>query len=151
MRYKFTNWRLIKKKRYKKKPLKNGDSKKGESVMDMSDKMEKYLNKKQVYKPVDTIDNVFSKAIDQADKDQAKYSKEIDKMLIRDGDGRIHELTDVQIIESEDGVGTMTYTAMHPHGGEGRQGYNKGKRKKRCPWCGKHFHDDYDNDDDEDY
>lgn len=28
MRFKFTNWRLIKRKRYKEKPLKNGDSKK---------------------------------------------------------------------------------------------------------------------------
>lgn len=36
--------------------------------------------------------------------------------------------------ESEDGAGTMTYTAMHPHGGRGRVGMNKGIR---CPHCGK--------------
>lgn len=104
--------------------------------MGNSDKMEKYLNKKKVYKPVDTIDNVFTAAIDKAKKDQSKYSKKMDKMLIRDAEGNIHEITDVQIVESEDGVGTMTYTAMHPHGGRGRQGYNKGLT---CPHCGKNI------------
>ncbi len=99
-----------------------------------TDKMEKYLNKKDKYEPVDTVDNLFKKALDQAQKDQAKYAKVMDKMLIRDEKGSVHELTDVQIIESEDGVGTMTYTAMHPHGGEGRQGYNKGTK---CPHCGR--------------
>jgi hypothetical protein len=101
--------------------------------MDMSDKMEKYLNKKTKYKPIDTIDNVFKRALDKSKKDTAVYKKKMDKMLIRDGDGNIYEITDVQIIESEDGVGTMTYTAMHPHGGRGRQGYNKGLT---CPRCG---------------
>lgn len=108
--------------------------KKGESAMDMSDKMEKYLNKKDTYKPIETIDNVFTRALDQAKKDQAKYNKKMDKMLIRDAEGMIHEVTGVQIIESEDGVGTMTYTAMHPHGGRGRRGLNKGLT---CPHCGK--------------
>lgn len=41
-----------------------------------------------------------------------------------------------KIEESEDGAGTMTYTAMHPHGGRGRQGYNKGMK---CPHCGKNI------------
>lgn len=101
--------------------------------MDMSDKMEKYLNKKKKYKSIDAIDNVFKQATDKAKSKQAKYSKKMDKMLIRDAEGNIHEITDVHIIESEDGAGTMTYTAMHPHGGRGRQGYNKGIK---CPRCG---------------
>ncbi len=100
--------------------------------MASQEKMEKYLNKKEVYKPVETIDNVFAMALDKAKKDQVKYSK----MLIRDENGNIHELLDVQMTESEDGVGTMTYTAMHPHGGRGRQGYNKGLK---CPHCGKNI------------
>ncbi len=102
--------------------------------MAISERVEKYLNKKETYEPVETIDNVFTRALDQAKKDQAKYSKQMDKMLIRDEQGIIHELTGVMVIESEDGVGTLTYTAMHPHGGRGRQGYNKGMT---CPHCGK--------------
>ena len=108
--------------------------KKGGFVMATDNKMEKYLNKKDTYKPVDTIDNVFARALDQNRKKTAKYSKKMDKMLIRDADGNVHEMIDVQIVESEDGVGTMTYTAMHPHGGRGRRGYNKGLK---CPHCGK--------------
>lgn len=99
--------------------------------MTTSDKMEKYLNKKTTYKPVNTIDNVFAKALDNAKKDQAKYKKKIDKMLIRDAEGYIHEFIDVQIVESEDGVGTMTYTAMHPR-------YRYGKNIK-CPFCNKNI------------
>lgn len=37
-----------------------------------------------------------------------------------------------KVNESEDGV--MAYTTAHPHGGRGRQGYNKGLK---CPHCGK--------------
>jgi hypothetical protein len=102
----------------------------------MSDKIEKYLNKKSKYKPVDTIDNVFRKSLDKNKKDTAVYKKKIDKLLIRDADGNIHELANVKIMESEDGAGTMTYTSMHPHGGRGRQGYNKGFK---CPHCGKNI------------
>ena len=102
--------------------------------MASSDQMEKYLNKKETYKPVEKVDNVFTRALDQAKKDQAKYSKKMDKMLIRDAEGNIHEIEGVHLIESEDGVGTMTYTAMHPHGGRGRRGLNKGLT---CPHCGK--------------
>jgi len=102
----------------------------------MSDKMEKYLNKKSKFKVMDTVDVIFRQAIDKAKKDQNKYSKKIDKMLIRDEDGNVHEMTNVKIIESEDGVGTMTYTSMHPHGGRGRQGHNKGIT---CPYCGKNI------------
>ena len=102
--------------------------------MATSDQMEKYLNKKATYKPVDTIDNVFSKNLDKAKKDQKSLGKKMDKMLIRDEDGNIFEIENVQIKESEDGVGTMTYTAMHPHGGRGRLGHNKGLK---CPHCGK--------------
>jgi hypothetical protein len=110
--------------------------KKGGCVMATKDQMEKYLNKKETYKPVETIDNLFQKTLDKAKKDQDKYSKKMDKMLIRDEKGSIHEITGVEIHESEDGVGTMTYTAMHPHGGRGRQGYNKGMK---CPHCGKNI------------
>lgn len=102
--------------------------------MATSDQMEKYLNKKTTYKEVDTIDKVYAKVLSKSDKDQKKYSKKMDKMLIRDQDGNISELENVSIIESEDGVGTMTYTAMHPHGGRGRRGLNKGLT---CPHCGK--------------
>jgi ElaB/YqjD/DUF883 family membrane-anchored ribosome-binding protein len=109
-------------------------AKKGGYVMETDSKMEKYLNKKSTYKPVDTIDNVFKKALDKSKQDTAKYKKKIDKLLIRDAEGNVHEMTDVLIIESEDGAGTMTYTAMHPHGGRGRQGHNKGLK---CPHCGK--------------
>lgn len=100
--------------------------------MDNSDKMEKYLNKKSKYKPVDTIDNVFTVTMDKAKKSQAKYSKKMDKMLIRDAEGNIHEVTNVQIVESEDG--TMTYFTAHPFGGRGRQGHRKGFK---CPHCGR--------------
>lgn len=98
------------------------------------DKMDKYLNKKSTYKPVDTIDNLFKKAMDKAKKDQSKYSKKMDKMLIRDAEGNIHEFNNVQIVESEDGV--MAYTTAHPHGGRGRRGYNKGLK---CPHCGRNI------------
>ena len=102
--------------------------------MTNSDKMEKYLNKKDTY--VETIDKVYARSLDKSDKDQKVFSKKMDKMLIRDEDGNIIELKGVQIAESEDGVGTMTYTAMHPHGGRGRIGYNKGMK---CPHCGKNI------------
>lgn len=100
-----------------------------------SDKMDKYLQKKPKYKEVETIDKVYVKAVDQADKEQGKKKKVVDKMLIRDE----------TVEESEDGVGTMTYTAMHPHGGRGRRGYNKGGAgcergcPVKCPHCGKEF------------
>lgn len=67
-----------------------------------SDKMNKYLQKKAKYKEVETIDNVFSKALDKADKEQGKNKKKMEKMLIRD-----EENTGIQMVESEDGV--MTY------------------------------------------
>lgn len=51
-------------------------------------------------------------------KSKYKKIKTIDKILLKD---------------SEDGAGTMTYTAMHPHGGRGRIGMNKGIV---CPRCG---------------
>ena len=106
--------------------------KKGGFAME-SDKMEKYLNKKDKYKSVETIDNVFKKELDRNKKSTDKYVKQMEKMLIRDDQGNVMEISDVQILESEDGVGTMTYTAMHPHGGRGRIGYNKGIK---CPYCG---------------
>jgi hypothetical protein len=62
-----------------------------------SDNMDKYLQKKPKYKEVETIDKVYSKALDKADKEQGKKKKKMDKMLIRDD----------KIDESEDGV--MTY------------------------------------------
>ena len=97
--------------------------KKGGFVMATSDQMEKYLNKKNKYKEVETMDKVYARSLEKS------------KMLIRDSDGNVvMELDGVIITESEDGVGTMTYTAMHPHGGRGRQGYNKGLK---CPHCGK--------------
>lgn len=111
-------------------------TKRGGYVMATDNKMEKYLNKKSTYVPVEKIDNVFAKALDANKKKTAKFAKKMDKMLIRDAEGNVHEMTDVLVIESEDGVGTMTYTAMHPHGGRGRQGYNKGFK---CPHCGKNI------------
>jgi len=54
--------------------------------------------------------------------DKAKIDKYLDK--------------EKEVNESEDGAGTMTYTAMHPHGGRGRQGHNKGMK---CPHCGKNI------------
>jgi len=99
--------------------------------MEMSDKIEKYLNKKKEYKPVDTIDNVFKQVMDKSKKDQDKYSKKVAKMLIRDAEGNIYEFNDLKLVESEDGV--MAYLTAHPHGGRGRQGYNKGIT---CPRCG---------------
>lgn len=93
------------------------------------DKVDKYLNKKSNYKRVDTIDNLYQKTLDQADKDQKKNKKKMDKMLIRDENNEIYECENVEIIESEDGVGTMTYTAMHPR-------YRYGKNIT-CPFCNK--------------
>ena len=91
--------------------------------MATTNQMEKYLNKKDKYKEVETMDKVYAKSLEKA------------KMLIRDSEGNvIFEGTVVN--ESEDGAGTMTYTAMHPHGGRGRQGYNKGLK---CPHCGKNI------------
>ena len=66
-----------------------------------SDKMDKYLQKKPKYKEVETMDKVFAKALDKADKEQGKNKKKMEKMLIRDEEDRI------QMVESEDGV--MTY------------------------------------------
>jgi len=66
-----------------------------------SDKMDKYLQKKPKYKEVETMDKVFAKAIDKADKEQGKNKKKMEKMLIRD------EKDGIQMVESEDGV--MTY------------------------------------------
>lgn len=43
-------------------------------------------------------------------------------------------LDDGKINESE--AGSMAYTTAHPHGGRGRQGYNKGIT---CPHCGKNI------------
>jgi len=48
--------------------------------------------------------------------------KKIEKYLVK------------KIDESEDGA--MGYTTAHPHGGRGRQGYNKGLK---CPHCGKNI------------
>lgn len=97
--------------------------------------MNKYLNKKSTYKPVDDISNLFAKTLDKAKKDQAAYSKKMDKMLIRDENGNIiFEFNEGVIVESEDGV--MAYTTAHPHGGRGREGYNKGIV---CPYCGKNI------------
>jgi len=94
--------------------------------------IDKYLNKKEKYEPVDDISNLFRKTLDKAKKDQATYSKKMDKMLIRDENGKIiFEFNEGVIVESEDGV--MAYTTAHPHGGRGRQGYNKGIV---CPNCG---------------
>lgn len=73
-----------------------------EGIMATSDQMSKYLQKKDTYKAVDTIDKVYKKALDKADKDQKKNKKKMDKLLIRDNDGR-----EILIKESEDGV--MTY------------------------------------------
>jgi hypothetical protein len=95
------------------------------------DKVDKYLNKKSTYKRVDTVDNLYQKSLDQADKDQKKFKKKMDKMLIRDQDGNVIFEGEV-VRESEDGV--MAYTTAHPHGGRGRKGYNKGIT---CPHCGK--------------
>lgn len=68
-----------------------------------SDKMDKYLQKKPKYKEVETIDKVYAKSLDKADKEQGKNKKKMEKMLIRDEE----EETGIQIKESEDGV--MTY------------------------------------------
>ena len=103
--------------------------------MATSDQMDKYLNKKSTY-DVETIDKLFKKNLDKSKMDTKKGKKKVEKMLIRDQDGNEFELDGVTIAESEDGVGTMTYTAMHPHGGRGRQGYNKGLK---CPHCGKNI------------
>lgn len=51
-----------------------------------------------------------------------KNSKIVEKYLIKKE----------SVNESEDGA--MGYLTAHPHGGRGRQGYNKGFR---CPHCGK--------------
>jgi hypothetical protein len=67
-----------------------------------SDKMDKYLQKKPTYKEVETIDKVYARSLDKADKDQGKNKKKMEKMLIRD-----EEETGIQMVESEDGV--MTY------------------------------------------
>ena len=66
-----------------------------------SDKMDKYLQKKPKYTEVETIDKVYARSLDKADKDQGKKKNKIEKMLIRDDDKGI------QMVESEDGV--MTY------------------------------------------
>lgn len=68
-----------------------------------SDKMDKYLQKKPKYKEVETIDKVYAKSLDKADKEQGKNKKKMEKMLIRDEE----EETGIQMKESEDGV--MTY------------------------------------------
>ena len=65
--------------------------------------MDKYLQKKPKYKEVETIDKVYAKSLDKADKEQGKNKKKMEKMLIRDEE----EETGIQIKESEDGV--MTY------------------------------------------
>lgn len=71
-----------------------------------SEKMDKYLQKKPKYTEVETIDKVYSKSLDKADKDQKKNQKKIAKMLIRDdGDEKVGGR--IQMVESEDGV--MTY------------------------------------------
>ena len=69
---------------------------------DNSDKMDKYLQKKAKYKEVETIDKVYARSLDKADKDQGKKSKKMEKMLIRDDSKE-----GIQMVESEDGV--MTY------------------------------------------
>lgn len=68
-----------------------------------SDKMDKYLQKKPKYTEVETIDKVYARSLDKADKDQGKKSKKMEKMLIRDEE----ETKGIQMKESEDGV--MTY------------------------------------------
>lgn len=88
--------------------------------MATSDQMEKYLNKKDKYKEVETMDKVYAKSLDKA------------KMLIRDSEGNVIFEGVVIVNESEDGV--MAYTTAHPHGGRGRIGLNKGFK---CPHCGK--------------
>jgi len=67
----------------------------------MSDKMDKYLQKKPTYKEVETIDKVYAKSLDKSDKEQGKNKKKMEKMLIRD------DVKGIQMKESEDGV--MTY------------------------------------------
>ena len=66
--------------------------------------MDKYLQKKPKYKEVETIDKVFTKSLDKADKEQGKHKKKIEKMLIRDED---KQGGTIAMVESEDGV--MTY------------------------------------------
>lgn len=68
-----------------------------------SDKMDKYLQKKPKYTEVETIDKVYARSLDKADKDQGKKKKKMEKMLIRDEE----ETKGIQMEESEDGV--MTY------------------------------------------
>lgn len=97
--------------------------------------IDKYLNKKEKYEPVDNIADLFKKTLDKAKKDQASMAKKMDKMLIRDENGNVvMELGEGVIVESEDGV--MAYTTAHPTGGRGRQGYRKGIT---CPHCGKNI------------
>jgi hypothetical protein len=67
-----------------------------------SDKMDKYLQKKPKYKEVETLDKVYARSLDKADKEQGKKKKKVEKMLIRD-----QESKGIQMVESEDGV--MTY------------------------------------------
>ena len=65
--------------------------------------MDKYLQKKPKYTEVETIDKVYARSLDKADKDQGKKKKKMEKMLIRDEE----ETKGIQMEESEDGV--MTY------------------------------------------
>ena len=67
-----------------------------------SDKMDKYLQKKTKYKEVETLDKVYARSLEKADKEQGTKKKKTDKMLIRDGGSG-----GIQMNESEDGV--MTY------------------------------------------
>ena len=67
-----------------------------------SDKMDKYLQKKTKYKEVETLDKVYARSLEKADKEQGTKKKKTDKMLIRD-----QESKGIQMVESEDGV--MTY------------------------------------------
>ena len=67
-----------------------------------SDKMDKYLQKKTKYKEVETLDKVYARSLEKADKEQGTKKKKTDKMLIRDGGSG-----GIQMKESEDGV--MTY------------------------------------------
>lgn len=84
-------------------------------------KMEKYLQRKP---KMNALERTFS---------ESKNKNKIKNMLIRDEEGNVLvELGGGVLVESEDGTGTMNFTA-HPHGGAGRIGYNKGIR---CPKCG---------------
>lgn len=64
--------------------------------------MDKYLQKKPKYTEVETIDKVYARSLDKAEKEQGKKKKKVEKMLIRDGGAK-----GIQMRESEDGV--MTY------------------------------------------